>query len=499
MQGLVCFARLLCYAPLAALATAATAHAQCQTPITPFDGDGDNYHGFTVTMHGHVAALGAPHDDTQGPRSGSVYVVDVVSGQGLHKLTGSNGRPNDLFGTTLALSQDHLVVGAPGPVGTWGGRVYVFDLTTGAELAELVPSKSPRVFGETLDVDAGRVVVGDERQGVAYVFDAATGAELHRLRDSAGPYTSFGASVAIEGDRVVVGAFNRGNAHGEKGVAIVFDAVTGRELLVVDPPAPAPHSFGFPVAAAGGRMFVGTWREFLVFDLATGQHLGELDTDHAYASVIAVDDEQAVITTGGLHRAYVFDIEKAKQIEILGPIPTGVTSLGVGEGRWLLSSGHQDAAYLFDVEDDDGDGFANCEDLGSSYCGPAVPNSTGVPAVIAAGGSALVAQNDLRLRALSLPPHKPGFFLASRTQGFVPMPGGSQGNLCLGGQIGRLRSKAKSSGKNGKFAIQVGLGAVPPGMQVVQPGEDWNFQAWYRDVNPISTSNFTDAVNVVFE
>ena len=38
----------------------------------------------------------------------------------------------------------------------------------------------------------------------------------------------------------------------------------------------------------------------------------------------------------------------------------------------------------------------------------------------------------------------------------------------------------------------------PPAQQVVLPGEVWNFQAWFRDNDPRATSNFTDAVSVVF-
>ncbi len=30
-------------------------------------------------------------------------------------------------------------------------------------------------------------------------------------------------------------------------------------------------------------------------------------------------------------------------------------------------------------------------------------------------------------------------------------------------------------------------------------GQTWNFTAWYRDSNPAKTSNFTDAVSMLFE
>ena len=49
------------------------------------------------------------------------------------------------------------------------------------------------------------------------------------------------------------------------------------------------------------------------------------------------------------------------------------------------------------------------------------------------------------------------------------------------------------------FSIQVDLTAVPQptGTVAVQPGDTWNFQAWYRDLG--GTNNFTDAVSVTFQ
>ena len=137
--------------------------------------------------------------------------------------------------------------------------------------------------------------------------------------------------------------------------------------------------------------------------------------------------------------------------------------------------------------------------VGTNYCDPAVPNSTGLPGTIGATGSELVADNDLTLTAVDLPPNQFGFFLASLTQGFVANPGGSQGNLCLGGTIGRFTAQVQSSGGAGTFSIPVDLGAMPPPLGSVQPGDTWSFQAWYRDVNPTPTSNFTNGVAVTFQ
>jgi len=138
--------------------------------------------------------------------------------------------------------------------------------------------------------------------------------------------------------------------------------------------------------------------------------------------------------------------------------------------------------------------------IGFSYCGPAVPNSSGGPAEIRATGSDVVADADFHLVAEQLPPNQFGYFLTSKTQGFVANPGGSQGNLCLGGVIGRFASQVQSSGAAGSFTIQVDLTKLPPPLNVpVLPGDTWSFQAWFRDKNPSTTSNFTDGVSVAFQ
>ncbi|MCP3918013.1 MAG: hypothetical protein GY711_20895 [bacterium] len=139
--------------------------------------------------------------------------------------------------------------------------------------------------------------------------------------------------------------------------------------------------------------------------------------------------------------------------------------------------------------------------VGSTYCSPANPNSTGVPAQIAATGSSAVSSNDVTLRATSMPPGQFGYFLVGSNQGAV-MPPGSQGFLCLtcGFQgcsgIGRYDEVSEVfSGPTGTLAIDLTSLPLFPSVPV-QPGETWNFQAWYRDNG---SSNFTDAVSIFFQ
>ncbi len=141
--------------------------------------------------------------------------------------------------------------------------------------------------------------------------------------------------------------------------------------------------------------------------------------------------------------------------------------------------------------------------IGTVYCSPAVANSTGFHATLEAQGApGSAAQGNAVLSSTGLPPHSFGMFLASRSQGSVASPGGSQGHLCLGGSIGRFNdpSQVVGSGPSGRFQLCLDLTQLPQpmGTASVQSGETWNFQAWYRDANPTPTSNFTSAISVTF-
>jgi len=142
-------------------------------------------------------------------------------------------------------------------------------------------------------------------------------------------------------------------------------------------------------------------------------------------------------------------------------------------------------------------------EVGTRFCGPAVANSSAGPASLRVWGQSSVAANDVRLVATGLPLGSFGFFLASRTQGNVVQPGGSQGVLCLGGAIGRYvgAGQVVNSGFTGNCALDIDLTQMPTptGHVAAQAGQTWNFTAWFRDANPASTSNFTDAVAVLLQ
>ncbi|MEM8711509.1 MAG: hypothetical protein AAGG01_11190, partial [Planctomycetota bacterium] len=135
---------------------------------------------------------------------------------------------------------------------------------------------------------------------------------------------------------------------------------------------------------------------------------------------------------------------------------------------------------------------------GGEYC-EGVLNSTFERSTLTAVGQTSRLANDLSLVCVDLPLQTIGYAIASRTQGFVAGPQGSLGNLCLGGEIGRLIPEMFSTGDVGVVSIPVDLQRIPRPIGTVSAmaGETWNFQVWHRDhVSGFPTSNFSGAVAV---
>jgi hypothetical protein len=130
--------------------------------------------------------------------------------------------------------------------------------------------------------------------------------------------------------------------------------------------------------------------------------------------------------------------------------------------------------------------------VGTVYCSPANPNSTGLPARLSSHGSHVAADDDVTFDVDQLPANKPGYFLMSPTQAAIPVEAGV---LCMGGPTYRFRHFVLSSGTTGTVSFSPDLANPPSGAPVVG-GETWNFQLWYRD--GASMTNFSDAVSILF-
>ena len=113
-----------------------------------------------------------------------------------------------------------------------------------------------------------------------------------------------------------------------------------------------------------------------------------------------------------------------------------------------------------------------------------------------------VEPTDLTVTVNSLPMNSMGYAVTSTETNFVMNPGGSMGNLCVGGSIGRFVGGIFDSGMTGSIAANVDWTDVPQptGNVMAMAGETWNFQTWFRDaVMGSATSNFSDGLSVTVQ
>lgn len=139
----------------------------------------------------------------------------------------------------------------------------------------------------------------------------------------------------------------------------------------------------------------------------------------------------------------------------------------------------------------------------SVVCTPTAMNSTGTSSRLRAAGSGVTAAGNLTLVADQLPANQSVLFLAARSSGLTPNPGGSVGTLCLGGSIGRFLGpgQVRTTDASGLASLPLDLLRVPngSGLVPVTAGDTWLFQAWHRDFAAGSaTSNLTGAIAVTF-
>jgi hypothetical protein len=96
--------------------------------ITASDGAGGDYFGVSVAIGNGRIVVGAAYDDDNGSASGSVYIFDLEGTQ-LAKITASDGAANDEFGSSVAIGNGRIVVGASVDAdnGSNSGSAYIYE------------------------------------------------------------------------------------------------------------------------------------------------------------------------------------------------------------------------------------------------------------------------------------------------------------------------------------------------------------------------------------
>ncbi len=149
---------------LAYTATTQAAPFDTETKITAADAAADDWFGRSVAISGNTALVGARRDDDGGSDSGSAYLFDVNTGSQLAKLTASDAAEGDRFGFSVAISGNTALVGArrDDDGGFDSGSAYLFDVTTGNQIAKLTAddAEAEDWLGSSVAINGNTALVG---------------------------------------------------------------------------------------------------------------------------------------------------------------------------------------------------------------------------------------------------------------------------------------------------------------------------------------------------
>ena len=304
---------------------------------TQFNGEaiGDVF-GQSVAIDGDSCVFGAPDTDSNGINSGSAYIYKTDASGTWHQVAELNGQAvGDNFGIRVAIDGDTCVIGAMGTNnGTSSGSAYIYTSDasgTWNQVAEFIAPADSTFFGSSVAIDGNTFVIGasgtNSGTGSAYVYTSDASGTWNQVAELNGQAVngSFGASVAIDGDTCVIGAYG---TYAGTGSAYVYSKASGTWNQVAEFNGWAYDYFGYSVAIDGetcvigalgtnsfaGSVYVyskasvngarcgGCWNQV---DQLNGQAVAD-----EFGSSVAIDGDTCVIgargTNSGTGSAYVY-------------------------------------------------------------------------------------------------------------------------------------------------------------------------------------------------
>ncbi|MEE8452919.1 MAG: Ig-like domain-containing protein, partial [Thermoguttaceae bacterium] len=268
------------------------------TLMRPTNGAPDTDTGLetSVAFLGDDILVGAVFDDTGAVDTGAVHLYDGETGQYIRSFVNPTGNTRDRFGAVVTAYGDDVLITATGQWGYNTGVVYLFDGDTGDLLSTFTsPAAENGIkFGASIAVVGDKLLVGSPQRdynylaqnGAAYLFDIPTG-ELLNTFTNPGPYPAdkFGRYVAALGDTIVISA--AGNL--DRSGVYQFDATSGELLHTFFDPEPDREGlFGVSMAVVGGDVLIGStlgnWDSpAYLFDGQTGELLQTFETPNSYS------------------------------------------------------------------------------------------------------------------------------------------------------------------------------------------------------------------------
>lgn len=246
------------------------------------DGASGDFFGGSISINGNRAVIGAPLADIGGRSDqGAAYIFRNENGTWIQeaKLIASDGATGDIFGISVAIYGDTVVVGAwEDTVGAHikQGSAYIFirNGTTWTQQAKITATDGAAnsLFGVSVDINGETVIVGAHYadinghtdQGAAYIFvrNGTTWTQQAQLIANDGiAGATFGNSVALEENTAVIGAHTDSpNSVANSGSAYIFvrsGTTWTQQAKLVASDGGAGDTFGRAVNINGDTVIVG--------------------------------------------------------------------------------------------------------------------------------------------------------------------------------------------------------------------------------------------------
>jgi hypothetical protein len=282
------------------VATSAQPQMWLQQDFTLHGDAPDGRFGYSVALSGGTLVVGAPYESAS---DGAAYVFERSGtswGPGTSLVVPSG--PNHRFiGHSVAISKDTIVVGAPGD-GTnanYVGAVHVFVRRGGSfpharQLIRFVSVQEADAFGASVAISGDSIAVGAPNglygTGSTWLYQRSGTHWLLKASTTSGvPNDLFGSAVAVSGNTVLTGAPGNGN----------------------DPNYP-------------GAAYVHTWDGASLNPHVTLYALDGVHAD-AFGASVALSGQTAVVGAP-LHDGLLSDVMGSGAAYVFAPIPESTTS-----------------------------------------------------------------------------------------------------------------------------------------------------------------------------
>ena len=247
--------------------------------LTASDGSSSDDFGSSVSVYGNTVLIGSRHNDQAGLNAGSAYYYDLstcgTACTEAGKLTASDAEIQDRLGNSVSVYETTAVVGAAQDDDS-PGKAYYFDLSACisacSETEKLTSSDGDAndEFGNSVAIYGNKIVIGaavnDDaggNSGSAYMFELPHATSIREkaklVASDADIRDQFGYSVSIDGTTVVVGAPDDNDRMGS---AYLFDCsnypcVEVSKLVASSPDA--KDLFGHTVSVSSGIAVIGAY------------------------------------------------------------------------------------------------------------------------------------------------------------------------------------------------------------------------------------------------